>query len=923
MAETGQGGAEPVYLVDGSGYIFRAFYGLPPMTNPDGVPVNAVFGFSKMLAKLLSDSGTSRFAVIFDSSRVSFRNDIYPEYKANRSDPPEELVPQFDLIRDATRAFNVPCIELPGFEADDLIATFARMAREEGHEVVIVSSDKDLMQLVGDGVSMLDPAKNLTIGREEVVERFGVGPESVIDVQALAGDSTDNVPGVPGIGVKTAAELIRTYGDLDTLLQRAGEIKQPKRRQNLIENADMARVSRDLVTLRIDAPVEQAVDDLIAIPPDADTLGGFLRGHGFKSMLAQIATMVGVTEAGDAAAAPEPEAKERDYSLVTDAAALTRWIAEATYAGAVAVDTETTSLDSMRAELVGVSLSVEPGRACYIPLAHVPPGGETADLIDGPAAAPPEQIPMADALAALKPLLEDPGVLKIGHNIKYDMEVLARYGIAVSPVDDTMLLSYVLEAGMHGHGLDELCKLHFEHTNIKFSDVAGSGKKAVGFAEVPLEAARDYAAEDADMTGRLHRLLKPRLVADRMATVYETLERPLVAVLAGMERAGIKVDVSVLAALSRDFESRGAALAEEIYREAGHGFNIGSPKQLGSVLFEEMGLEGGKKTKQGAYGTGADILEGLAAQGHALPRLVLDWRQLAKLRSTYTEALAEAVNPATGRVHTSFAQAIASTGRLSSNEPNLQNIPVRTGDGRKIREAFVAETGHTLLSADYSQIELRLLAHVADIEALKQAFHEGADIHARTAGEVFGLPVEGMEPAVRNRAKAINFGIIYGISPFGLARQLGIPQSEARAYIDAYFEHYPGIRDYMETTKAFARANGYVTTAFGRRCHTPAIADKNPARRNFSERAAINAPLQGAAADIIKRAMIRLPAALEDAGLGARMLLQVHDELLFEVPDGELDDTAALVARTMEGAAHLSVPLTVETGRGRSWAEAH
>ena len=923
MAETGRGGAEPVYLVDGSGYIFRAFYGLPPMTNPDGVPVNAVFGFSKMLAKLLSDSGTSRFAVIFDSSRVSFRNDIYPEYKANRSDPPEELVPQFDLIRDATRAFNVPCIELPGFEADDLIATFARMAREEGHEVVIVSSDKDLMQLVGDGVSMLDPAKNLTIGREEVVERFGVGPESVIDVQALAGDSTDNVPGVPGIGVKTAAELIRTYGDLDTLLQRAEEIKQPKRRQNLIENADMARVSRDLVTLRIDAPVEQAVDDLIAVPPDADTLGGFLRGHGFKSMLAQIAAMVGVTEAGDAAAAPEPEAKERDYALVTDAAALGRWIAEATYAGAVAVDTETTSLDSMRAELVGVSLSVEPGRACYIPLAHVPPGGETADLIDGPAAAPPEQIPMADALAALKPLLEDPGVLKIGHNIKYDMEVLARYGIGVSPVDDTMLLSYVLEAGMHGHGLDELCKLHFEHVNVKFSDVAGSGKKAVTFAEVPLEAARDYAAEDADMTGRLHRLLKPRLVADRMATVYETLERPLVAVLAGMERAGIKVDVSVLAALSRDFESRGATLAEEIYREAGHGFNIGSPKQLGSVLFEEMGLEGGKKTKQGAYGTGADILEGLAAQGHALPRLVLDWRQLAKLRSTYTEALAEAVNPATGRVHTSFAQAIASTGRLSSNEPNLQNIPVRTGDGRKIREAFVAETGHTLLSADYSQIELRLLAHVADIEALKQAFHEGADIHARTAGEVFGLPVEGMEPAVRNRAKAINFGIIYGISPFGLARQLGIPQSEARAYIDAYFEHYPGIRDYMETTKAFARANGYVTTAFGRRCHTPAIADKNPARRNFSERAAINAPLQGAAADIIKRAMIRLPAALEDAGLGARMLLQVHDELLFEVPDGELDDTAALVARTMEDAAHLSVPLTVETGRGRSWAEAH
>ena len=923
MAETGRDGAEPVYLVDGSGYIFRAFYGLPPMTNPDGVPVNAVFGFSKMLAKLLSDAGTRRFAVIFDSSRVSFRNDIYPEYKANRSDPPEELVPQFDLIRDATRAFNVPCIELPGFEADDLIATFARMAREEGHEVVIVSSDKDLMQLVNDDVSMLDPAKNVTIRRDEVIERFGVGPESVIDVQALAGDSTDNVPGVPGIGVKTAAELIRTYGDLDTLLERAEEIKQPKRRQNLIENAGMARVSRDLVTLRVDAPVEQTVDELIAVPPEAETLGGFLRAHGFKSMLAQIGTMVGVAEADLAAAAPEPETRERDYSLVADAAALKRWIEDATRAGAVAVDTETTSLDSMRAELVGVSLSVEPGRACYIPLAHVPPGGGAPDLIDGGAGPAPEQVPMADALAALKPLLEDPGVLKIGHNIKYDMEVLARYGIAVSPVDDTMLLSYVLEAGMHGHGLDELCKLHFEHINIKFSDVAGSGKKAIAFAEVPLEAARDYAAEDADMTLRLHRLLKPRLVADRMATVYETLERPLVAVLAGMERAGIKVDASVLGALSRDFEQRGAALAEAIHREAGHVFNIGSPKQLGSVLFEEMGLEGGKKTKQGAWATGADVLEGLAAQGHALPSLVLDWRQLAKLRSTYTEALAEAVNPATGRVHTSFGQAIASTGRLSSNEPNLQNIPVRTEDGRRIREAFVAVKGHTLLSADYSQIELRLLAHVADIDPLKAAFHEGADIHARTAGEVFGLPVEGMDPAVRNRAKAINFGIIYGISPFGLARQLGIPQSEARAYIDTYFEHYPGIRDYMETTKAFARANGYVTTAFGRRCHTPAIADKNPARRHFSERAAINAPLQGAAADIIKRAMIRLPGALEGAGLGARMLLQVHDELLFEVPDGELEDTAALVARTMETAAHLSVPLTVETGRGRSWAEAH
>ena len=920
MAETGQGSAEPVYLVDGSGYIFRAFYGLPPMTNPDGVPVNAVFGFAKMLAKLLSDAGTRRFAVIFDTARVSFRNDIFPDYKANRSEPPEELVPQFALIREATRAFNVPCIELAGFEADDLIATFARMAREEGHEVVIVSSDKDLMQLVGDGVSMLDPAKNVTVGREQVIERFGVGPENVIDVQALAGDSTDNVPGVPGIGVKTAAELIRGYGDLDTLLERAEEIRQPKRRENLINHAGMARISRDLVTLRIDAPVEHAVDDLIAAPPDPAALGDFLRSHGFKSMLAQMDALFGIAEDGGAQEAEAPP--ERDYSLVTDAAALEGWIAEAVRAGAVAVDTETTSLDSMRAELVGVSLSVEPGRACYIPLAHAAPGGGTADLIEGAAEAP-SQIPLDDAVRALKPLLEDPGVLKIGHNIKYDMEVLARYGIDVAPVDDTMLLSYVLEAGMHGHGLDELCKLHFDHVNIKFSDVAGSGRNAVTFAEVPLDAARDYAAEDADMTLRLHRLLKPRLVADRMATVYETLERPLVGVLAGMERAGIRVDVAVLAALSRDFEQRGAALAEKIWREAGHDFNIGSPRQLGSVLFEEMGLEGGKKTRQGAWATGADVLEGLAGQGHALPRLVLDWRQLAKLRSTYTEALAEAVNPATGRVHTSFGQAIASTGRLSSNDPNLQNIPVRTGDGRRIREAFVAADGCTLLSADYSQIELRLLAHVADIAPLKSAFHEGADIHARTAGEVFGLPTDGMDPAVRNRAKAINFGIIYGISPFGLGRQLGIPQSEARAYIEAYFEHYPGIRDYMEETKAFARANGFVTTAFGRRCHTPAIADKNPARRNFSERAAINAPLQGAAADIIKRAMIRLPGAIADAGLAAKMLLQVHDELLFEVPAEELDETAALVTRVMQDAAHLSVPLTVETGAGNSWAEAH
>ena len=913
---------DPVYLIDGSGYIFRAFHALPPMTSPDGTPVNAVYGFSNMLAKLIEDADASHLAVIFDTARLTFRSEIYGAYKANRPPPPEELIPQFDLIREATRAYNVPCIEMAGFEADDLIATFARMAAGEGRDVVIVSSDKDLMQLVDDRITMLDPVKNRRIGRDEVIERFGVGPEKVIDVQALAGDSTDNVPGVPGIGVKTAAELINVYGNLDSVLARAGEIKQPKRRENLIAHADLARVSRDLVTLRIDAPVEQGIDDLALHPPEPGVLMEFLRNQGFRSMLARAEAVFGIVGGSSTAAAQAAVAPgEAEYSLVQDVAALVAWIDEARAAGIVAVDTETTSLDTMKAHLVGVSLSIEPGRACYIPLAHVAQGAGP-DLLDGDRPVP-TQIAMETALAALKPLFEDPGVLKIGHNIKYDQEVLARYEIAVAPFDDTMLLSYVLDGGAHGHGLDELALLHLNHRNIKFSEVAGSGKNQVGFAEVGLEAALDYAAEDAEVALRLHRLLKQRLVEEHMVTVYETLERPLVPVLFTMERTGIKVDAAFLHELSRDFDTRGGALAEEIHALAGHSFNIASPKQLGEILFDEMSLAGGKKTKTGAYATGADVLEGLAAQGHDLPARVLDWRQLAKLKSTYTDALAEAINPQTGRVHTSYAQAIASTGRLSSNDPNLQNIPIRTEDGRKIRQAFVADDGYVLLSADYSQIELRLLAHVADIATLKEAFHAGIDIHAKTAGEVFGLPVEGMDPAVRNRAKAINFGIIYGISGFGLARQLGIPQGEAQTYIKAYFEHYPGIKDYMEDTKVFARNHGFVQTIFGRKCHTPGINDKNPARRNFSERAAINAPLQGAAADIIKRAMIRLPDALANARLGARMLLQVHDELLFEVPEAELDETASVVRKIMEQAAHLNVPLIVETGQGHSWAEAH
>ncbi len=916
----------PVYLVDGSGYIFRAFFALPPMTRPDGTPVNAVYGFANMLSKLIEDSEASHLAVIFDTARKTFRSEIYPEYKANRPPAPDELIPQFDLIREATRAFNVACIELAGYEADDLIATFARRGAADGRGVILVSSDTDRMPLVADRISMLDPVKNRMIGHDEVIERFGVGPEKVVDVQALAGDSTDNVPGVPGIGVKTAAQLIIEYGDLDTLLARAEEIKQPKRRENLIHHADLARVSRELVRLVDDVPTDEQLGDFEVKDPDPDVLLPFLEEQGFNSMIARVRSRLGIADTGSIAdpAAPPDEVAYTAVQSIDDLAA---WIADATRAGVVAVDTETTSLDSMVARLVGVSLSVTGGRAGYVPLGHVTPRAQgTLDLEGDGDQAPgeaPEQIPMDAAIAALKPLLEDPGVLKVGHNIKYDMEVLARYGIDVAPVDDTMVLSYVLEGGSHGHGLDELATLHFGHTNIKFKDVAGSGKSQVSFDEVPLEAAVPYAAEDADIAGRLHRLLKPRLVQDRMVSVYETIERPLIPVLAEMERTGVKVDDGVLRELSDDFEKRGAGLAIEIHDLAGHEFNIGSPKQLGEVLFDEMGLTGGKKGKTGAYSTDARVLEDLAAQGHDLPVKVVEWRQLTKLKSTYTDALIGQINPETGRVHTSFGQAIASTGRLSSTDPNLQNIPIRTEDGRKIRHAFVAKDGHVLLSADYSQIELRLLAHVAKIETLKDAFRGGADIHAMTASEVFGIPIDGMEPAVRNRAKAINFGIIYGISAFGLARQLRIPQGEAKAYIESYFEHYPGIRDYMEATKEFARANGFVTTIFGRKCHTPGIQDKNPARRNFSERAAINAPLQGAAADIIKRAMIRVPPALADAGLGARMLLQVHDELVLEVPEAELYETARLVAGVMEGAAHLDIPLVVDTGHAHSWAEAH
>ena len=909
------------HLVDGSGFIFRAFHTIPMrVRKSDGMPTNAVYGFSSMIMRLLADLEADHLAVIFDASEHTFRNEIYADYKANRDEPPAELVPQFPVIRDAVAAFGLPCVEVRGYEADDIIATYCRLAREEGAEAIIVSSDKDLMQLVGDGVSMFDPMKNKAIDAAEVIERFGVPPDKVVEVQALAGDSIDNVPGVPGIGVKTAAQLITEFGDLDALLARAGEIKQPKRRQNLIDFADQARLSRRLVSLADDVPVPMALDALTPAP-DPDRLITFLRDQEFPSLVNRAEAKLGAAEA-EAAATPADAPETTEYTLVVEEEDLAAWIATATEAGAVAVDTETSSLDASAAELVGISLAVVPGRACYIPVGHEPPQGDGTLALDD-SGERPRQIPRDRALALLKPLLEDPSVLKIGQNLKYDWHILARHGIRVGPLDDTMLISYTLDGGAHGHGMDELAEHHLGMATIKYDQVTGTGKNRIPFARVPLDKARDYAAEDADITLRLHRALKPRLARERMTTVYETIERPLVAVIAAMELAGIKTDRGVLGGLSADFAGRLTDLEGEIHGLAGHPFNVGSPKQLGEVLFDEMGIEGGKKGKTGAYSTHSDVLEPLAAQGHDIAARVLDWRQLSKLKGTYTDALVGQINPATGRVHTSFSLAATNTGRLSSNEPNLQNIPVRTEDGRKIRTAFVAEDGHVLLSVDYSQIELRLVAHIAGVEGLKAAFRDGLDIHATTASQVFGVPLAEMTPETRRKAKAINFGIIYGISGFGLSQHLGVTPGQAKAYIDQYLDRFHELRDWIATTKEFCRSHGYVLTLFGRKCHMPGIKDPNPARRGFAERQAINAPIQGTAADIIKRAMVRIPTALARAGLGARMLLQVHDELLFEVPEAEAEETAAVVRRIMEGAAHIDVPLIAEAGTGRTWAEAH
>ena len=941
---------EQLVLIDGSGYIFRAFHALPMMMSPEGVPVNAVFGFTKMLMKLMDDLQPSHVLVIFDAGRVTFRNDIYPEYKQNRTDPPDELVPQFSLVRDATEAMSLPVTELPGFEADDLIASYAKMAHESGTDCLIVSSDKDLMQLVRPGVTMLDPMKQRRISDAEVVEKFGVLPNRVVDVQSLAGDSTDNVPGVPGIGIKTAAELINQFGDLDSLLAGAETIKQPKRRENLVNFAEQARISRELVRLKDDVPLDNNIASLVRPHRDMDRLSAFLSGQGFNSLLASIGAKNAASQkiaptlgkpdsASPFGAILPPHVEAPSYELVTTTDALSRWIDEARSQGFIAIDTETTSLNASSASLVGVALATAPGKACYIPLRHVAPASEGAaqgglDFAGDAEVAETvmlEQMDEAEALSLLRGLCADPSILKIGHNLKYDAHVLSleqNGGLSLTPVDDTMCLSYVLDAGRtERHGLDYLALSLLDIQTIKYQDVCGKGAKQISFAEVSPEAACTYASEDADITLRLWTMLKPRLAREGMSSVYERLERPLIPILAHMEAAGIKVDTQLLHGLSQDFAGRIQILECEIHQLAGETFNIASPKQLGEILFEKLGYEGGKKSKTGAFSTGADILEDMAENGVEIARKVLDYRQLAKLKSTYTDALMASVNNRTGRVHTSFSMVGASTGRLSSSDPNLQNIPIRTQEGRQIRGAFIARPGCKLISADYSQIELRLVAHVAQEKTMLEAFRNGVDIHAQTASEVFGVPLDQMDAETRRRSKAINFGIVYGISAFGLSRQLSIPQSEARDYIATYLDRFPGIRTYMNDAREFAREHLYVETLFGRRIHIEQIGASNQAMRGFSERQAINAPIQGSAADIIKRAMICLPAELAAQGLAADMLLQVHDELIFEVPEEQAEQSVQLIKSVMENAAspvvQLSVPLVVDAGIADSWSEAH
>lgn len=929
-----------VVLVDGSAYIFRAFHALPPLTNKnDGTPVGAVAGFCNMLFKLMNNQTDldrpTHFAVIFDASGHTFRNEIYDLYKANRGETPEDLIPQFPLTREATVAFGAASVEMTGFEADDIIATYARIADEAGARCTIISSDKDLMQLVTENVIMRDPMKNKDIGIKEVEEKFGVKPDRVIDVQALAGDSVDNIPGVPGIGVKTAVLLLNEYGPLEELLERSHEIPQKGRREKMMANKEQALLSKQLVTLKNDIDLEVPIEDLAVTDPDVDVLFDFLERMTFRTLTARVRAALGEGEsnglrkddtAPEAAApgaldTPDNIKFDREkYVCVQDVVTLKDWVARALQKEVIAVDLETDSLDSAAAKLVGVCLAVEDNEACYIPLGHTGGGG---DMFGADA---PQQIPMEEALAILEPLLHAPHILKVGQNFKYDLGVFQRYGLHPAPYDDTMLISYALEAGLRGHGMDAMSELYFGHKAIPFKEIAGTGKSQKTFDQIELDVATPYAAEDADVTLRLWKFLKPKLALEHVATAYETLDRKLPAVVAKMENEGIKVDRSELNRLSGLFAQKMAQLEDEAYELAGTKFNIGSPKQIGEILFDTMGLEGGKKTKTGAWKTGVDVLEKLADDGEALPRIVLDWRQYSKLKSTYTDALVSQINPDTGRVHTSFSLAATTTGRLSSSDPNLQNIPIRTEMGRKIRDAFVAETGHVLVAADYSQIELRLLAHIADLKTMKQAFADGVDIHALTASEMFGVPLSEMTPEVRRNAKAINFGIIYGISAFGLAKNIGISRAEASDYIKTYFEKFPGIKAYMEEAKAEAREYGYITTIMGRKCHIKGIRDSNQMSRAFAERQAINAPIQGAAADIMRRAMIKMPKAIE-AVEGARLLLQVHDELVFEVPESQADALIDIVVPTMQNAhkpaLDISVPLLVEANAAKNWNDAH
>jgi DNA polymerase-1 len=1012
IAAKAPGKGDHVFLVDGSSYIFRAYHALPPLNRKsDGLQVNAVLGFCNMLWKLLrdmpEDNRPTHLAIIFDKSEHTFRNTIYPDYKAHRPPAPDDLIPQFAFIREAVRAFDLPCLEQAGFEADDLIATYARLARERGATATIVSSDKDLMQLVTDGILMYDTMKDRRIGIAEVIEKFGVPPDKVVEVQALAGDSTDNVPGVPGIGIKTAAQLIIEYGDLETLLLRAGEIKQPKRREALIANAEKARISRQLVLLDDHVDLEVPLDDLAVHEPDARKLIAFLKAMEFSTLTRRVAdysqidpsdveadtaNKSGGASSRGAASLPLPLAGEigaerrvggegiggarvalapqpspasgrggaptggrqdkaaslkgtpidlataradairkipfdrNAYQTVRSLDQLSAWIARIHDVGHVAIEAKAGSIDPMQSDISGIALAVAPNEACYIPLAHRQAGdGGGGGLFDAGLA--PDQIRLVDALDALRPILESTGILKIGFNIKFTAVMLAQAGITLRNTDDAQLMSYALDAGRNAHSLEALAESRLGHAIITHGELTGSGKNKLVFDQVAIDRATAYSAEDADVILRLWRVLKPRLVAERMTVVYETLERPLVAVLARMERRGISIDRQVLSRLSGDFAQTAARVEAEIQEIAGEPVNVGSPKQIGDIIFGRMGLPGGSKTKTGAWSTSAQVLDDLAEQGHELPRKILEWRQVSKLKSTYTDALPTYVNPQTHRVHTTYALAATTTGRLSSNEPNLQNIPVRTEDGRKIRRAFIATPGHKLVSADYSQIELRLLAEIADIAVLKQAFRDGLDIHAMTASEMFGVPIKDMPSEVRRRAKAINFGIIYGISAFGLANQLGIPREEASAYIKKYFDRFPGIRAYMDETREFCRKHGYVETLFGRKCHYPEIKASNASHRAFNERAAINARLQGTAADIIRRAMTRVEDALAEKKLSAQMLLQVHDELIFEVPEDEVAATLPVVQHVMQDAPFpavlLSVPLQVDARAAHNWDEAH